>query len=85
MKAIDKQVGGSRYKDMAIQPGVFCQANNLRFFESLAIKYISRHQKKGERLDLEKARHCIDLILEADYPVIIDAAFLELSRRNHFQ
>jgi aminoglycoside phosphotransferase family enzyme/predicted kinase len=25
------------------------------------------------------------LILEAGYPVIIDAAFLELSRRNHFQ
>ena len=70
MSAYDKQVGGSHYKNMKIQPSEFINKNNLLFAEGNAIKYICRHKHKGERQDLEKAKHYIDMILERDYPLI---------------
>ena len=30
-------------------------------------KYICRHSSKGEKQDLEKAKHYIDMIIERDY------------------
>jgi len=68
MSAYDKQIGGSHYKDMTIQPSEFINKNKLLFAEGNAIKYICRHKQKGERQDLEKAKHYIDMILERDYP-----------------
>ena len=65
-----KQIGGSHYKDMKIQPAQFINENNLPFAEGNAIKYICRHKHKGEVQDLEKAKHYIDMILERDYPLI---------------
>ena len=70
MSAYDKQIGGSHYKDMTIQPSEFINKNNLLFAEGNAIKYICRHKHKGERQDLEKAKHYIDMIIERDYPTI---------------
>lgn len=67
MSAIKKQVGGNHYKDMVIQPGVFCQANQLNYFESLAIKYICRHKSKNGLEDIEKAIHCLELIKDTCY------------------
>ena len=67
MSAYDKQIGGSHYKDMTIQPSEFINKNKLLFAEGNAIKYICRHKQKGERQDLEKAKHYIDMILERDY------------------
>ena len=70
MSAYDKQIGGSHYRKMKIQPSEFINKNNLPFAEGNAIKYICRHKHKGERQDLEKAKHYIDMILERDYPLI---------------
>ena len=70
MSAYNKQIGGSHYKKMKIQPSEFINKNNLPFAEGNAIKYICRHKHKGERQDLEKAKHYIDMILERDYPLI---------------
>ena len=70
MSTYDKQIGGSHYKKMKIQPSEFINKNNLPFAEGNAIKYICRHKHKGERQDLEKAKHYIDMILERDYPLI---------------
>ena len=70
MSAYDKQIGGSHYKDMTIQPSEFINKNKLLFAEGNAIKYICRHKQKGERQDLEKAKHYIDMILERDYKLI---------------
>ena len=70
MSAYDKQIGGSHYEDMTIQPSEFINKNNLPFAEGNAIKYICRHKHKGERQDLEKAKHYIDMIIERDYPTI---------------
>lgn len=60
------QVGGDHYKKAAIQPIDFILANNLGFCEGNAIKYIYRYQLKGGIEDLEKARHYIDFLIEAE-------------------
>ena len=69
-KVYNKQIGGSHYKDMAVQPSEFINKNKLQFAEGNAIKYICRHAHKGEVQDLEKAKHYIDMIIERDYPLI---------------
>ena len=67
MSVYKKQIGGTHYKDMKIQPSEFINKNKLQFAEGNAIKYICRHAYKGEVQDLEKAKHYIDMIIERDY------------------
>ena len=69
MSAYKKQIGGSHYKDMKIQPSKFINDNKLQFAEGNAIKYICRHAHKGGKQDLLKAKHYIDMIIERDYDV----------------
>jgi hypothetical protein len=64
MSSLDIQVGGSHYKDMAIQPIEFIMKNNIGFMEGNAIKYISRWRSKGGIEDLKKARHYLDMLIE---------------------
>ncbi|MFN8992439.1 MAG: DUF3310 domain-containing protein, partial [Pseudomonadota bacterium] len=47
MSALDTQVGGGHYKDMAIQPLEYILANKLNFIEGNIIKYITRYHLKG--------------------------------------
>jgi len=69
MTALDEQIGGSHYKDnFAIQPSLFITKNKLLFNEGCVIKYVCRHPYKGGRLDLEKAKQYIDIIIEDYYP-----------------
>ena len=70
MSAYDKQVGGSHYKKMKIQPSKFVIENELLFPEGNVIKYICRHRFKNGKEDLEKAVHFIEMIIERDYPTI---------------
>jgi len=67
IKASDKQVGGTHYKDMLVQPAEFINKNKLLFAEGNAIKYICRHKAKGELKDIEKAIHYLEMIIERDY------------------
>ena len=67
MSAYKKQIGGSHYKDLAIQPSQFINKNKLLFAEGNAIKYICRHAHKGGKEDLKKAIHYIEMIIERDY------------------
>lgn len=60
------QVGGSHYKDMAIQPVEYIHRNKLGFCEGSVIKYVTRWRAKGGVADLEKARHFIDLLIELE-------------------
>lgn len=64
--ALDVQVGGSHYKDMAIQPVEFIHANGIGYFEGNVIKYVARWRKKNGVADLEKARHYIDLLIKLE-------------------
>lgn len=68
MSAFDTQVGGDHYKDLAIQPAEYCQRNKLGALESFVVKYVTRHKEKGKRKDIDKAIHCLQLLLEIDYP-----------------
>ena len=65
--ALKSQVGGSHYKDMKIQPIVFCHENKLGACESSIIKYVSRHKSKNGIEDLRKARHLIDILISLEY------------------
>ena len=67
MSALDVQIGGDHYRECAIQPVRFIEANALGFCEGNVIKYVTRHRAKGGAADLRKARHYIDLLLEIVY------------------
>lgn len=66
MSALDEQIDGNHYKDMAIQPAEFIHANKLGYMEGAAIKYLCRWRKKNGLVDLEKARHYIELLIEME-------------------
>ena len=70
MSSYKKQIGGSHYKNMKIQPSKFINDNKLLFAEGNAIKYICRHNAKNGKEDLEIAKHYIDMIIERDYQLI---------------
>lgn len=65
--AFKKQIGGNHYKQMKIQPTEFIMENNLGFCEGNVIKYVCRHKAKNGKIDLEKAKHYIDLLIENQY------------------
>ena len=67
MKPYDKQIGGSHYKKYKIQPSKFVIENKLLYPEGCVIKYIIRHKDKGQKQDLLKAIHFIEMIIERDY------------------
>ena len=67
MSVYNKQIGGTHYKKMKIQPSKFVIENKLLYPEGTVIKYILRHQDKGGKEDLDKAKHFIDMIIERDY------------------
>jgi hypothetical protein len=67
MSALDKQVSGSHYKELVIQPIQFIHANSIPFMEANVIKYICRHKSKNGLADLEKAKHYIELLMELEY------------------
>ena len=64
--ALDVQVAGSHYKDMAIQPIEFIHLNGLGFLEGCVVKRIARWRKKDGMQDLLKARHELDLLIEME-------------------
>ena len=64
MSALDIQIGGDHYKGMSIQPMQYSMANGLDACQHTAIKYITRFRQKGGIQDLEKAKHCIDMLIE---------------------
>lgn len=68
---MDRQVGGSHYKDCAIQPAMFCEKNRLGFLESCVVKRVTRHRHctgKGAE-DIQKAIHELELVLELVYGI----------------
>ena len=58
--ALENQIGGSHYKNMAVQPVELIAGLKFDFIQGSIIKYISRD--KGNRLqDLQKAKHFCEL------------------------
>ena len=61
------QIDGDHYKNLAIQPAVYSYKNKLNWHEGEIIKYVTRHRNKNGKVDLEKARHLIDMLIELEY------------------
>lgn len=72
MSALDTQVGGNHYKNLKIQPMEYSMANKLDACQHTAIKYITRFRDKGGIADLEKAKHCIDMLIEFERAAIAE-------------
>ena len=66
-KPSEKQIGGSHYKDCAIQPVDYIVKNKLDFLEGNVVKYITRHKTKNGIEDIRKVIHYAELILEKKY------------------
>ena len=65
--ALNVQVGGEHYKNLAIQPVEYIHANNLSFLEGNVVKYITRHKTKNKAQDIRKVIHYAQLILQLEY------------------
>lgn len=69
MTANETQIGGTHYKDMAVQPWDYmreCMSAEAftGYLQGCCIKYLSRFHKKGGVEDLRKARHYLDKLIE---------------------
>jgi hypothetical protein len=69
---LDTQIGGDHYKKLKIQPMEYSMANKLDACQHTAIKYITRFRDKGGIADLEKARHCVDMLIEFERRSLAD-------------
>lgn len=65
MKSFEKQVGGSHYKKLAIQPTEYAIKNGLGFAEGNVIKYVTRYKDKNGVEDLKKALHYLEMLIES--------------------
>jgi len=63
---LKEQIGGSHYKNFAIQPYEFYYKNKLPFHKADIIKRIMRYDLPGGKgtEDLKKIKHEVNLILE---------------------
>lgn len=66
LPALNRQEGGSHYKEMPIQPVEFIYRNKIPFIEGCVIKYCCRWRQKNGIKDLKKARHFLDLLIEME-------------------
>mgnify|MGYP003640959854 FL=1 len=62
--AKNKQIGGTHYFDMKIEPLGYIDANNLGFAEGNIIKYVSRYKTKNGLEDLRKAKFYINHLIK---------------------
>jgi hypothetical protein len=66
VSALQQQINGAHYKELAIQPVEFIHANGIGYMEGNVIKYVTRWRSKGGIADLEKAKHYIELLIELE-------------------
>lgn len=64
VKATDTQIGGDHYIKLAIRPMQYSMKNGLDPLQHTIIKYVTRFRDKAGIEDLEKAKHCIDMLIE---------------------
>jgi hypothetical protein len=62
--AKNKQIGGTHYFDMKIEPLEYIDANVLGFVEGNIIKYVSRYKTKNGLEDLKKAKFYINHLIK---------------------
>lgn len=62
--ALETQIGGNHYKNMAMQPVEFASKAKLNFIQGSIVKYISRYKNKNGKQDIEKAAHFAKLAID---------------------
>lgn len=67
--ALDNQVGGTHYKEMAVQPWEALEAwltpaEYRGYHKGVAISYLAREQSKGGMQDIQKAVHHLQRLIE---------------------
>jgi hypothetical protein len=62
--AFGKQIAGSHYSKLKIQPMEYCLGNGLNYAQSNVVKYVTRYKDKNGIEDLKKAIHCIELLID---------------------
>ena len=60
----NKQIGGSHYSRLKIDPYEYSMQNELNPLQMNAIKYVTRYNFKNGIEDLKKAKHTIDRLIE---------------------
>ena len=73
---LEVQIGGTHYKDFAIQPVEYTMANNLNFLQGCIVERITRYnQPTGKGIqDLEKIKHECDLLINFIRGIELDNA-----------
>lgn len=68
--AFDTQVGGGHYSSRpdGYQPFQISKVLELNPVEHTVLKYLLRHRDKNGAVDLRKAKHCLDILIEQEYP-----------------
>ena len=61
---LETHIGGDHYTKLAIQPMQYSMKNGLDPLQHTIIKYVTRFRDKAGIEDLEKAKHCIDMLIE---------------------
>lgn len=62
-----KEVGGTHYEQMKIEPVDYIMANKMNFLEGNVIKYVTRHRLKNGKQDIEKAIDYLKMIIKYEY------------------
>lgn len=65
-EANKRQVGGTHYKDMAIEHWDVVALNNLDYFQGQVTKYVMRWRGKNGLQDLDKAAHFLQKYIEVE-------------------
>ena len=60
------QVGGAHYTKLKIQPMQYSLDNGLDAAQHTIIKYVTRFRSKGGVVDLQKAIHVIQMLIERE-------------------
>lgn len=64
-----REVGGSHYEDLDIEPVTIISQYKLNWFQGEAFKYVSRFFRKNGLSDLKKSAHVCEMALTMDkYP-----------------
>lgn len=63
---LDKQIGGSHYKKLIMQPIEFIVKAKLSYIQGNIVKYVSRYQDKNGIEDVRKSIHYAELAIALD-------------------
>lgn len=64
MNSLEKQIGGTHYLNLEMQPIELIVQSKLNFIQGCIIKYITRYEQKNGLQDIQKCIHYANLAIE---------------------